>query len=78
MYNHVNALHLCPLPLKVPIAEFSDVTIAFTCCQEFDRQVWEAVCKLYGINVEFTDGTTQYLVVFPLEKPDLINKSAKI
>lgn len=26
----------------------------------------------------FNSGTTQYLVVFPLEKPDLINKSAKI
>ena len=50
--NHENAMHICPLPQAIPVKALSHLSISFTCCDRFDRDIWEGVCRLYGINIK--------------------------
>ena len=55
LLNQTNAVHLCPLPQRVPIASFQDLAIEFTLFPEVDKYVFNKIAELYGFKITFKE-----------------------
>lgn len=63
MFDHCKALHLCPMPQKVPITAFQKTKVAFTCLDELEKAIFFTMADLYGLRESFEDGKTDFLIV---------------
>lgn len=54
--EHIDQLHLCPLPVKVPCQAFDGTTVEFTLAvNPQDTYVMEKLCALYGVKHAFKE-----------------------
>lgn len=71
-----DALHLCPLPHKVPIKAFGDHCVELSnAADELELLVFTQLVKLYGFKKRWQDGHTTHLVI--LDTGDL-SRSKKL
>lgn len=63
-----NALHLLPLPHRVPIVDFKQICIEFAMLgNQLDALVFENLANLFGFKKAWKDGITTHLVLFETE-----------
>lgn len=63
--DHLNQLHLCPLPHKVPCKAFKNTVVTFTCVLDpIDKYVVQKLCQLYDIREFFQEAVTDFVIVF--------------
>lgn len=55
-------MHLLPFPMKVPIPQFSEVSITLTCFDKPDREIFECMVKMYGFARNSVEKCTHIVV----------------
>lgn len=76
MLNSESALHLQPLPQRIPVANFASICVEFAMVSnELDLLVFENLVSLYGIKKQWKDGKTTHLIIFETEN---LEKSVKL
>jgi len=56
IFDHNDAIHLCPLPMSVPVPSFKDLTVAFTLISsQVDELIFFKLTELYGIKNKFKE-----------------------
>jgi BRCA1 C Terminus (BRCT) domain len=66
--SRVKSMHLCPLPRKVPIEDFKNTVIEFTCIDKPEsRELFKELAELYGFTRKLQDGLTTHIVVWDEE-----------
>lgn len=79
MLNTDSALHLQPLPHKVPIPAFANVCVEFAMVENMlDALVFENLVRLFGIKKQWKDGKTTHLIVFAQENLEKSKKLSQI
>lgn len=76
LLDHGQALHLLPLPHRIPMPCFNNICVEFALVSDpIDALVFESLVKLFGIKKSWKDGKTTHLIVFATENLD---KSVKL
>lgn len=56
IYDHINAYHLAPLPQRVPLQAFKEVSVAFCAfTSELDQLIFTSLSALYGFKEKFKE-----------------------
>mmetsp|Transcript_5604 Transcript_5604/g.9649 ORF Transcript_5604/g.9649 Transcript_5604/m.9649 type:complete len:115 (+) Transcript_5604:853-1197(+) len=65
MLKQSEAIHLNPLPHKVPVKGFEKACVDLTLVQnELDMHIFSSLIKMFGFQRKFEDGKTTHLIVF--------------